>query len=886
MNKQATIKIMVFGFMIAQLVCGTAQAATNSWTAGNGTWDTAATSWLAPTTWTDGDSAIFTNRTDAVTVTVSGARTADLVRVGSYVSSNVAYYTLLGGAGVSVKATKFVSQFVNDGDTKLTILTNLAMTLSGKLASGRGWLVLAGTTAVTADRYVTSDDSEFNGFDGAPYNRGHWGAIRLKDTATLTLTNGIVETGPSMIDLSGGTLYTSYLKIGDSSYGVWPGCLLNGVRIVASPGAQNNDFFQGTTVGIGGPYVSTAGVMFDSDTNNITIKLPFRHYASGATTDGGLVKLGTGTLTFSGVTNTYNGMTIVSNGTLVVSNMSALSAGHVTVVNSATVSVNSARSGGAISDTNNLYINGSGTVSIASNVNEAVYEFFLDGLVQSPGVWGRVGGGAAHESPRISGDGTLMVNHNPTPFVWNVGSGAWDTVTTNWLSGGTPSVWGGSLCDALFTNRSDAVTVTIDSNLTAGFIRVGNGSNDWAKYTLLGGAGKSITATKFVAQFQNNGAANNTILTNLTMTLSGKLASGRAWLILAGNTAVSADKFVTSDDAEFYVAGADPGAWGNLWLKNTATLTVTNGIVVTRPNVVMLDGGTLYTPYLKISDLGSEANSSVLNGGRIVALPSAQNTNFIQFAFGANLYVSTSGAVFDSDTNTITIKAPLRHYSTGAATDGGLVKLGTGTLAFSGATNTYNGMTIVSNGTLRLAAFDNSVSSNGSVNVASGAFLDLAGYNQTVRNLVGSGTITNLTSGKTLTVTGTNTFSGTITGSGTTVVSGVISPAGPGVIGQMTMNNTLVLSGMLQVDVATNGTSASDLLVTQGTLDLTGAKLSVVNTNNLDVDKRYVVLTYSNAPTGSFNASLLPFQWITQDDPVNKRILLRRTDPGFLLKIQ
>jgi autotransporter-associated beta strand protein len=886
MKKQTTIKIMVFAFMVAQLVCGTSQAATNSWNAGSGTWDTSTTSWFSPTTWTDGDSAIFTNRYDAVTVTVSGARTADLVRVGSYVSSNVAYYTLLGGAGVSVKATKFVSQFVNEGDTKITTLTNLAMTLSGKLASGRGWLVLAGTTAVTADRYVTSDDGEFNGFDGAPFNRGHWGAIRLKDTATLTLTNGIVETGPSLIDLSGGTLYTSYLKIGDSSYGVWPGCLLNGVRIVVLPGAQNNDFFQGTSAGIGGPYVSTAGVMFDSGTNNVTVKLPFRHYASGATTDGGLVKLGTGTLTFSGVTNTYNGMTIVSNGTLVVSNMSALSAGHVTVVNSATVSVNSARSGGAISDTNNLYINGSGTVSIESGVNEAVYEFFIDGVVQNPGVWGRMGGGAANQSARISGDGTLMVNHNPTPFVWNVGSGAWDTVTTNWLSGGTPSVWSGSLCDALFTNRSDAVTVTVDSNLTAGFIRVGNGRNDWAKYTLLGGAGKSISATKFVTQFTNDAPVNSTIITNLTMTLSGKLASGRSWLILAGNSAVSADKFVTADDAEFSVAGADPGAWGNLWLKNTATLTVSNGIAVTRPSRVLLDGGTLYAPYLKISDLGSAGNSSILNGGRIVALPSAQNTNYIQFAFGVNLYVSTSGAVFDSDTNTITIRTPLIHDSTGAAIDGGLVKLGTGALAFSGATNTYNGMTIVSNGTLRLAAFDNGVSSNGSVAVASGAFLDLAGFNQTVSNLMGGGSITNLAGGKTLTITGTNTFTGTILGGGTTVVSGVMSPAGPGFIGQMTMNNTLILSGTLQVDVATNGTSASDLLVTQGTLDLTGAKLSVVNTNNLDVDKRYVVLTYSNAPTGAFSDSLLPFHWITQNDTVNKRILLRRESSGSLLMIQ
>ncbi len=737
---------MASGLVGALTVSGTARAATNSWNAGSGAWDTSTANWKAPTTWTDGDSALFTNRTDAVTVTVSGVRTADLVRAGSYVSANVAYYTFVGGAGVSLKANRFVAQFVNDGDTKITVLTNLAMSLSGKLASGRGWLVLAGNTAVTADRYVTSDDSDFNGFDGAVGVRGHWGAIRLKDTATLTLTNGIVETGPSMIDLSGGTLYTSYLKIGDWFYNLWPGCLLNGVRIVALPGAQNNNFFQGTTAGSGGPYVSTKGVLFDSDTNYITIKLPFRHYTSGAATDGGLVKLGAGTLTFSGVTNTYNGMTIVSNGTLAVSNMGALSAGDVTVANGATLSLNSARAGGAISDSKKVYVTGSSTVSIAAGVNETVYEFYLDGVVQKPGVWGRMGGIAPNQSARLTGDGTLTVTHTPSPFCWNVGSSTWDLVTANWLWNGATSIWGGYGNDAYFTNRSDAVTVTLDGNQTAGMIRVGSGSNNWAKYTFVGGPGVSITATKFVAQFLNDGADKVTILTNLSMTLSGKLAVGRVWLILAGNTAVTADKFVTSDDSEFYVAGPDLGAWGNLWLKDTATLRVTNGVVVTRPNILKLDGGTLYTSYLRISDLGSEGSSTILNGGRIVALPGVQNSDFIQFAFGNTLYVSTSGAVFDTDTNNITIKALVKHHSAGAATDGGLVKYGSGTLTLSG-TNTYNGTTAVSNGTLSVSGS----LTNANITVAVGA------------TLTGSGTIRCRVSAATnnlITVSGTATLSG------------------------------------------------------------------------------------------------------------------------------
>jgi autotransporter-associated beta strand protein len=737
--KKQTYRMMMAAVLIGTMtVCGTVQAATNSWNVGSGTWDTSTSSWKAPTTWTDGDSALFTNRTDAVTVTVSGSRSANLIRLGMS-QINSAYYTFVGGAG-SVTATNFVVQFQTDSGDPKTILTNLAMTLSGKLAVGRGWLVLAGTSAVSADRFVSSGD-----FGGD----GTWGNLWLKDTASLSLPNGFVPSY-NALRLDGGTLSTSYITMPDWGPGTFGNCVLNGGRIVALTGAQNSNFFQNNAGNPPakpyGPYVSTRGVVFDSDANSITVKLPFKHDTNGTATDGGLVKLGSGTLTFSGVTNTYNGMTIVSNGTLAVSNMGALSAGDVTVANGATLSLNSARAGGAISDSKKVYVNGSSTVSIATGVNEAVYEFYLDGVVQKPGVWGCVGGSAANQSARLTGDGTLTVTHSPAPFCWNVGSGTWDIATSNWLWNGATSLWGGYGNDAYFTNRSDAVTVTVDGNQTAGMIRVGNGSNNLAKYTFVGGPGVSITATKFVAQFLNDGADKVIMLTNLSMTLSGKLAVGRTWLILAGNTAVTADKFVTSDDAEFYVAGPDLGAWGNLWLKDTATLRLTNGIAVTRPNIFKLDGGMLYASYLKISDLGSEGNSSILNGTRIVALPSAQNSDFIQFSFGNTVYVSTSGAVFDSDTNNITVKALLKHYSAGAATDGGLVKYGTGTLTLS-ATNTYNGATAISNGTLSV----NGSLTNANITVAAGATLTGSG---TIRCRVSSA------SNNRITVLGTATLSG------------------------------------------------------------------------------------------------------------------------------
>jgi autotransporter-associated beta strand protein len=172
---------------------------------------------------------------------------------------------------------------------------------------------------------------------------------------------------------------------------------------------------------------------------------------------------------------------------------------------------------------------------------------------------------------------------------------------------------------------------------------------------------------------------------------------------------------------------------------------------------------------------------------------------------------------------------------------------------------------------VRLYSPSGSLPTNTALSIVSGAALDLSFSSQTVRSLAGAGTITTAAGG-TLTVTGTNSFTGTITGSGALNVTGVISPAGPGVIGTNTVTQARTFSGRLEVDVATDG--SSDLLATQGTLNLTGATVSVVNPAGLNKYKQYVVLSYSVAPTGSFSDLNLPSGWKTKNDTVNKQILL------------
>src|SRR5262249_43385911 len=141
---------------------------------------------------------------------------------------------------------------------------------------------------------------------------------------------------------------------------------------------------------------------------------------------------------------------------------------------------------------------------------------------------------------------------------------------------------------------------------------------------------------------------------------------------------------------------------------------------------------------------------------------------------------------------------------------GTVTKSGTGTLTLSGA-NTYSGSTTISAGTLQAGA-TNGFSSPGAHTVASGAFLDLFGFNQTVGSLAGAGTVSNTGgAGATLTTGGDNTsttFSGVIQdGAG---VSG-LTKAGTGTFtltGDSTYTGgTPIRAGTLQI--GSGGTTGS-----------------------------------------------------------------------------
>ena len=128
--------------------------------------------------------------------------------------------------------------------------------------------------------------------------------------------------------------------------------------------------------------------------------------------------------------------------------------------------------------------------------------------------------------------------------------------------------------------------------------------------------------------------------------------------------------------ANFYVGGNFYGATGD-----TGSL--------------YLNGGTLSVP--SVQNINGTTGIIYFDGGTLQA--TADSNDFVAAGGNLNAFVQSGGAVIDSDGNDITISAPLQHDPTlGSTPDGGLTKVGEGTLVLSD-TNTFTGGLYVEHGT-------------------------------------------------------------------------------------------------------------------------------------------------------------------------------------------
>ncbi|HLX72250.1 MAG TPA: autotransporter-associated beta strand repeat-containing protein, partial [Verrucomicrobiae bacterium] len=293
------------------------------------------------------------------------------------------------------------------------------------------------------------------------------------------------------------------------------------------------------------------------------------------------------------------------------------------------------------------------------------------------------------------------------------------------LNGGTLQA-AGSIASARAIALTGASTLDVVSGATA---QLSGGINGTGNLTLsdsgtvnLASASTSTTGNLRVSAGQLNLTAGTVnvsetsgtltrIENNATVTVSGgstlNIAGGGGWfpigvtggatgaVVVAGGTISISNNFGTQ-------VGNETGA-GILTINsgtfiNNDTLPV--GFLIgengSAGGTVNLNGGVLAVNLVLAHSAGG---NFYFNGGTLK--PLFNNAGFWANAASLTASVRNGGAVVDTSGFNITIGQPLLHSTVAGdnATDGGLVKIGNGTLTLNG-TNTYDGSTTVNTGTL------------------------------------------------------------------------------------------------------------------------------------------------------------------------------------------
>ena len=157
------------------------------------------------------------------------------------------------------------------------------------------------------------------------------------------------------------------------------------------------------------------------------------------------------------------------------------------------------------------------------------------------------------------------------------------------------------------------------------------------------------------------------------------------------------------------------------WGQVNAAGTVKLGLQASGSGTLELVGGTLSAPQLQ---RGAGTATVLFDSGVLQA--TANSTTFMQGLTTA--LVDTGGAYFDTQGYAITIAQPLlTNTAWPNLFDGGITKLGSGTLTLSGA-STFTGFTNVDAGTLKLAG-NAGIDDSNSIAVQSNATFDVASLN-------------------------------------------------------------------------------------------------------------------------------------------------------------
>ncbi|EDT7268026.1 autotransporter outer membrane beta-barrel domain-containing protein [Salmonella enterica subsp. enterica] len=762
-------------------------------------------------------------------------------------------------------------QVVKSGDKTLTL--SGANSYTGGTTISGGTLVASNVDALGSGDVTDNATLELNtggDFDNAI---GGTGSVVKSGDKTLTLSGANSYTGGTTI--SGGTLVASNVEAlgsgdvtdnatlelntgGDftNNIGGTGSVVKSGDKTLTLSGT--NSYTGGTTISGGTLVANNVEALGTGDvTNNATLELntggDFDNAISGS---GQVVKSGDKTLTLSGA-NSYSGATTISGGTLIATHVNALGTGAIdnrasllldasgqfTVTDLTTESGGNTEIGaGSTLQATTLTQKSDSTLTINLNSNTVDPVIHAASQVSLAGTLDITGVGDVLDSDPASTDDldtfTLIASDKTIAgdfeklTVAGMDADLADFITVDGRIDDTGKQYELTTVLTWYADRDDAVT---DAH---GTFNLTNADGSFAVNTVLenvdatldpasatGWDGTSLIkqgAGTLILNAENTYTGGTTIsdgtlvATNVDALGSGDVTDNATLALNTGgtfdNTISGSGKVEKSGDDALTLSGANSYTGGTL--ISGGTLVASNvealgsGDVTDNATLALNTGGTF-------DNTISGSGQVVKSGDDVLTLSGSNTYTGGTTISGGTLIASNVDALGTGDvTNDATLELNTGgDFTNNISGNGQVVKSGDDTLTFSGS-NTYTGGTLISSGTL----VANDVNALGTGDVTDNATLELNTGGDFTNNISGSGQVVK-SGDDTLTLSGTNSYTGGTTISGGTLVATNVEALGTG---DVTNNATLELNTGGDF---TNNISGSGQVVKSGdeTLTLSGA---------------------------------------------------------------
>jgi len=762
------------------------------------------------------------------------------------------YKVYMGNASYTGGAS-YNATFNFNGGTLKALANNNTDFMTG--LTGGGAIVKAGGAVINSNGFsVTIGQALLDGGTGGNLTKTGLGALSL--SGANTYTGGTFVNQGALAYLNKATVpVTGSTTVADGA----------AISLAAISGAGNETYFGTddiTTLFDSGSYgnitVSTTGsVGIDTTPGNLT-------YSYGNATTRGLAKTGANTLTLTG-NSSYSGPTSIYGGTLQITaaaNLGDNSATNSIVLGSGTLQ--SVSGNFSLGTNRGILLTGTGGIQVDADT------VTVDGVISGSGGLTKTGAGTLVLTGVNTHTGTTTVSAGALQLSGTTPT----TLATSPLALGTGSTLQ-LRADGNTTFTSGAITapdantvlnINVDQLTGAGSgktLSLGNmtvGTNNSAKtINVTGGNGYSLALGDITDNNNSGGMSTFTINATTAPLTMGAFREGSfgSNLKLLGTNAISIASIVLNSNANNTVAigsgtdapvvtisGATTKTGGSSGLRTLgftlnsgATFNINNAGVFTNPvstsvPTFVINGGTLNNTSGSAITLTAGTSSNPTQTWN--ADFAFTGSNDLSLGTGAVTLGTTAGATRTVTVNAgnLTVSGVIANGSNATTPTTALAKVGSGTLILGGS-NTYNGVTTITAGTLVIAATGNITSSAATVN----------GGTLTVNGLAGAVTV----DGGTL--SGNGTVGAVIVNAGGTLAPG----NSPGVLSasSLSLNGTTIL----EINgTATRGTDFDGINITTSASTTYGGNLTLAFGGSMLADATINLFSFTGGAVSDFSS--------------------------------